>query len=131
MFVIDEAAEEQELVEDEFMKGTSLQKLLDELVSEDEAPQGFCVSKTKGGWCRRLHFVGGCFRVPGEHYRSYESFGQKVPDSHLYDVRCRDCFPADRVAIQKAEREAEVSDSSGASSSSSSSASADAANAQN
>jgi hypothetical protein len=82
-------------------------------LARDDAPMGFVVSKTKGGACRRLHFVGGCFRRPGEHYRSYEDFGQQVPESSLYNARCKDCFPAGVFSQAAEEAEEAGSDSDG------------------
>ena len=123
------AAEEEagadEDLEDEFVKATNLKKLIEKAEEViDEKPMGFVISKTRGGKCRRLHFVGGCFRVPGEHYRSFDSFGQDVPEQHLFDFRCRDCFPADKPSVQQQERQEEVSASDDGSSSSSSSSAA-------
>ena len=121
-----------EVLEDELLKGQNLAKLLDsaEPEGQDEV-MGFVVSITRGGRCRRLHFVGGCFRIPGEHYKNFEGFGQSVPEDHQYNLRCRDCFPAERPAVQKGERDEEGSDggesTSGSSSSSSTAPAADAA----
>ena len=39
----------------------------------------FVVSVTRGGLCRRLHYAGFCFRMPGEHYRICEDCGQQEP----------------------------------------------------
>ena len=83
-------------------------------------PEGFVVSKTQGGRCRRLHFVGGCWRIPGEHYRNFVDFGQEVPADHLFNARCKDCFPAALTAERAAEEEVEGSASDGSASSSSS-----------
>ena len=57
-------------------------------------PAGFVISVTQGGRCRRLHFAGGCFRVPGEHYRIFEDLGQQEPPDHQFTHRCRQCFPS-------------------------------------
>ena len=78
------------------------------------------MSITQGGHCRRLHFVGGCFRLPGEHYKCYESFGQAIPEPHLFNVRCKDCFPADKAVARAEEAEIAASESDGSSSASSS-----------
>ena len=81
------------------------------------APQGFVISKTRGGKCRRLHFVGGCWRVPGEHYRSFEDWAQQEPGAHEFNCRCADCFPAPKAADREEECEAEASESDGETSS--------------
>ena len=80
------------------------------------SPVGFCISTTQNGACKRLHFVGGCHRVPGEHYKNFKSFGQEVPAEHLYNFRCKDCFPADRAAARAAEAQVEASSVDGSSS---------------
>ena len=79
---------------------------------------GFVVSVTNGGRMRRLHFAGGRHRVPGEHFKLWESLGQAVPSPHLYTARCRDDFPLDA----REDAEAEASDSDGSTASSSTSA---------
>ena len=83
-------------------------------------PAGFVVSVTRGGLCRRLHFVGGCFRVPGEHYKRFHDLGQRAPEEHEYDLRCKDCFPAGCAIAQVEEAVAEMSASDGSASSESS-----------
>ena len=83
-------------------------------------PEGFVISKTKNGACRRLHFVGGCFRMPGEHYKCFESFGQAIPPDEAFNVRCKDCFPAGSLQALKDEEAAEISASDGSDSSGSS-----------
>ena len=82
-------------------------------------PAGFVVSRTQGGRCRRLHFVGGCFRVPGGHFRHYDDYGQSIPEAHLYNARCKDCHPAGKAAARALEEEVEGSASDGSASSSS------------
>ena len=70
--------------------------------------------------------MGGCFRIPGEHYRNFTGFGQAMPGEHEFDLRCKDCFPAGRLAQQEAEKELEASDSDGSVSSQSSAQESDA-----
>ena len=112
----EEAAEgEPQADEVDFQQLSALQDDFDR-----EPPAGFVVSKTKNSACRRLHFVGGCFRMPGEHYKSYESFGQAIPPDEAFNVRCKDCFPAGTLQAQKDEEAAEVSASDGSDSSGSS-----------
>jgi hypothetical protein len=120
---IEQAAEAAETAPDIGGKA-QLHRLLGQQVAEElEKPAGFCVSITQGGHCRRLHFVGFCFRVPGEHYKRYESYGQEVPCASRFDVRCKDCFPAGKASERAEEAEQEASDSDGATSASSSSSS--------
>ena len=83
-------------------------------------PQGFIVSITRGGKMRRLHFAGGCSRIPGEHYREWLDMGQNLPAPHLYTTRCLNCFPEDK---RTAEISAEPLESSSDESSSSTSSS--------
>ena len=94
-------------------------KDLAKLVKADASapPQGFVVSKTQGGRCRRLHHVGFCHRVPGEHYRFFDDYGQELPAEHEFNHRCKDCFPAGAAAPEN-EMEMEVSDGEDSSSSS-------------
>ena len=88
-----------------------------------DVPEGFITSLSMRGRRRRLHFAGGVFRVPGEHYKTYESYDQECPAENLFSHRCKDCFPAGRLVEKRTEDELEVSDGSDASSSSSSSSS--------
>ena len=67
-----------------------------------------------------MHFAGGCFRVPGEHFSQFEDCGQREPDEHEYSFRCKDCFPALKPAAREEEEAGEASSSDGSSSSSSS-----------
>ena len=91
------------------------------LVDDEKAPpSGFVISITRGGQCRRLHFAGGCWRIPGEHFKRFDDYGQVVPPESSYTHRCKDCFPVGIVSRQAEDAEAEVSGSSGSSSSSSS-----------
>ena len=39
--------------------------------------------------------------------------GQRVPEPHEVDARCKDCFPADRLETRRREAEEEASESSG------------------
>ena len=98
---------------------------LQDEVPEVPTPEGFVVSRTRGGHCRRLHFMGGCFRIPGEHYRQFDSYGQQYPSPDLFDLRCKDCFPADRPAARSEEAKAEACASDGSGSDSASSADED------
>ena len=95
--------------------------LVTQELDEPEVPKGFLISISMRGLCRRLHFAGGCFRVPGEHYRLYESYDQKCPDASLYTHRCKDCFPCGELAELTLEHELVMSEDGEASASSSSS----------
>ena len=53
--------------------------------------RGFVVSISKLGW-RRLHYLGGCSRVPGVHYLSFDLLGEAAPTPDLYDDTCRQCW---------------------------------------
>ena len=75
------------------------------------APFGFVVSQV-GARQRRLHFVGHCFRRPGEHYRDYVVFGDIVPTETDFDKVCCSCFPRGFVACGEAPQEGDSSDSS-------------------
>ena len=68
--------------------------------------------------------MGGCFRVPGEHFSHYDDYGQSIPEAHLYNERCKDCFPAGKAAARSLEEEVEGSASYGSASSSSQASSA-------
>ena len=112
---------EGEVYDSDILEGPlDLESWADFLVAEEVTPpSGFVVSITRGGACRRLHFAGGCWRVPGEHFKKFDNFGQSVPPEASYTHRCKDCFPLGAVDRHVAEAEAEMSDSSGSSSSSS------------
>ena len=84
-------------------------------------PSGFVVSITKQ--VRRLHFVGSCYRIPGEHYRSFDKWGTFLPPAAEIGVVCKNCF---RGGWAAAEALAAGEDSSGSSSTSSSSSESDA-----
>ena len=79
-------------------------------------PVGYIIAKTQRGAFRRLHFGGGCKRIPGEHYLDWEELGDRVPAPHEFNARCLHCFPADK-AETKAKEEKEASDVGSASSS--------------
>ena len=98
--------------------------LVTQELDEPEVPKGFLISISMRGLCSRLHFAGGCFRVPGEHYRLYESYDQKCPDASLYTHRCKDCFPCGKPVELKQEQELVMSEDGEASASSSSSSAA-------
>jgi len=53
--------------------------------------RGFVVSVSKLGW-RRLHYLGGCSRVPGVHYLTFELLGETPPDAEQYNEVCRHCW---------------------------------------
>ena len=44
----------------------------------------------KKGW-RRLHYLGGCARLPGIHYLNYEFLGEEQPKEDKYDDTCGQC----------------------------------------
>ena len=71
------------------------------LQEPDEAvppKSGFVIAFSDKGRMRRLHYVGACFRVPGEHYRQYTCHGDMMPEDNLIDARCKQCFPEGRPA---------------------------------
>ena len=105
-----------------------LGKLLAEHEADERLPpsSGFVISVTRGGNCLRLHYVGFCYRVPGEHYKCFRAHGEKEPHAGLFNFRCRDCFPAGRAEKRAAEADAEISESDGTVSSGSSGASEEA-----
>ena len=69
---------------------------------------------------RRLHFAGGCWRVPGEDYFDYIDCGQEFPIHELIHARCKDCFP-DEKNIKDDDQELEQDGSATSSSSGSAS----------
>ena len=109
------AAEVAETIDSELDEETikESKKLFEE---RDVAPpsSGFVISLTTGGF-RRLHFVGACFRVPGEHYKHFIVCGMSLPADGEVDARCRQCFRG-----QDAEKLAESDDSDSSSSTSTS-----------
>ena len=80
------------------------------------APRGFIVVVTQRGRLRRVHYGGGCFRKPGEHYLDWEELGGRAPEPHEFNARCLHCFPPDR----QQDREMEAGDESDVGSASSS-----------
>ena len=94
-----------------------------------EAPEGFVIAFTQKR-LRRLHFVGCCGKVPGEHYKVFEPYGNLLPPESAFDLVCGVCFRGEHLAPASrvpgvSEEDLEVADSaSGSSSSSSSSESA-------
>ena len=81
-------------------------------------PQGFVISITRGGRFRRLHFAGGCWRKPGEHYKYFVDCGQRCPSPHEVDARCADCFPAEKPEVKDPDDDSASETSSSSSSSS-------------
>ena len=78
------------------------------------------VSVTRGGRFGRLHFAGGCWRIPGEHYRKFIDYGQRCPRPDEVHARCADCFPPEKL---EAVANASDKESSGSETSSSTSSS--------
>ena len=105
------AQPESAAVEDEpIAPAAEIAELLCQQVDEvDAKPSGFVISVSMRGKCRRLHFAVGCFRIAGEHYKRFESFGHECPPETHYTHRCKDCFPSGQLSVQKAEEELEVS----------------------
>ena len=73
-----------------------------------------------------LHFVGACGRIPGEHYKEFDVWGDEMPPEDKVDVLCRTCFkngelPEQALAAPADDEQIEASSSSSGSSSSSSS----------
>ena len=60
---------------------------------------------------RRLHILGGCFRVPELHYQQYELF-ERRPDICSYDDYCRQCWPSKSSGAADASDEGSLSSSS-------------------
>jgi len=64
---------------------------------EEEEPflpkteQGFVTSVSRQGW-RRLHYLGGCSRIPGIHYLNFNFLGEAVPGIEDYDDVCKQCW---------------------------------------
>lgn len=56
-------------------------------------PQGFIISLSEGVRLRRLHFAGGCWRIPGEHCRRYDDRGQEAPQPHEFTHMCSSVSP--------------------------------------
>ena len=86
-------------------------------------PHGFVIAKTQKR-IRRLHFVGCCGKVPGEHYRDFEVWGSIMPPENAVDVVCKTCFRggvARETPKDDDQLEVDTSDSCSSSSSSSSS----------
>ena len=57
-----------------------------EVPSAQAALRGFIIAITQRGRLRRVHYGGGCFRKPGEHYLDGEELGsvpQSLPSSML------------------------------------------------
>ena len=103
------------------------------LADTELPPEGFVIAITKRK-VRRLHFVGNCGKVPGEHYKIFERWGNVLPPESEIDVTCSICFRGDRSKVlvrtlapdeEGDELRAETSSSS-SSESSSSTASSDA-----
>ena len=80
------------------------------------APRGFIIAVTQRGRLRRVHYGGGCFRKPGEHYLDWEELGDRAPEPHEFNARCLHCFPQDR----QLDRDKEAGDESDVGSASSS-----------
>ena len=112
-----EGAEQPETaeVDDQVLVKADLREIL--AAHEDcevSRPTGFFVSVARGGLCRRLHYAGFCFRVPGEHIKTFEDWGQSEPADHVYSLRCKDCFPisaAKDIDVEASDADCNSSDS--------------------
>ena len=77
---------------------------------------GYVVSVTRGGRHKSLHHVGSCWRVPGQHFKEYEVWGDVLPPAGYLQSRCKDCF---KLEGDQEEQPAELEDGTSSSSSSS------------
>mgnify|MGYP003319360789 CR=1 FL=1 len=66
--------------------------------AQEPPPSGFCIAITQRR-VRRLHFVGNCGKVPGEHYKQYEVWGDLLPPEHAIDVTCDICFKGEKGTV--------------------------------
>ena len=81
---------------------------------EAQKPTGFVVVRTDKGRMRRLHFVGGCYRVPEEHYLDYTVWGDQLPDASEIDARCKQCFKDEGILRRQLPTSGALSDISSA-----------------
>ena len=95
---------------------------------QESAPEGFIIQITQRK-VRRLHFVGCCAKIPGEHYKVFECYGTMLPNEHDFDCICTTCFKGGAFELGvaslgpgQAPREEEPSSSSSSASTSSSDA---------
>ena len=89
------------------------------LLIEDEPlvkPHGFVVSNV-GAKRRRHHFIGNCYRRPGEHYRDFTIYGDTVPTEQDFDKVCSTCFPRGVLTEELVEEKVEESGDSDSTSS--------------
>ena len=57
----------------------------------EAAPEGFCIQYTNRR-VRRLHLVGSCKEMPGEHYREFDCWGIMLPPVHEFECICHAFF---------------------------------------
>ena len=65
---------------------------------------------------RTLHKVGECYRLPGVHFKNFETMGESMPDAGTYHVICKVCFPkscGQSFSLDAGGQTAEVDESSG------------------
>ena len=55
-------------------------------------PSGYVISISGKKQFRRLHFFGGCHRLPGVDYIDFEDRGHTLPSVHEYDDYCHQCW---------------------------------------
>ena len=55
------------------------------------------VSLSKAGDAMTLHRLGGCWRIPGIHYRRFEAVAEGELDKSVYNTLCKDCWPKKSV----------------------------------
>ena len=93
----------------------------------EPVPEGFCIQYTIRK-VRRLHFVGSCKKVPGEHCVEFDCWGDLMPPEFEFDVVCDVCFKGglmSPVVLAPDDMEDEVLASSSSSSASSSESDSD------
>ena len=64
-----------------------------------------------------MHFAGGCWRLPGEHYKVFIDLGHCQPNPEEVDARCVDCFPPEKRQKDEVPAGESASDTSSSSSS--------------
>ena len=102
------------------LPGTPVVPAASDSGSEEEALEGYLVSRTSKRGVRCLHHLGLCWRVPGVDIKDFDLFGAACPPSDRYDRVCRDCWPeglsrpeASEGSVRSSDEDAESSGSEG------------------
>ena len=89
------AAFQADIVMDDDLKDEETLPILEDETDIDPFPdvRDFVICTSKQGKIRRLHRVGGCWRIPGVDHHNWTA-SKEIPALDTFDTVCKQCWPA-------------------------------------